>query len=266
MQRGRLITVEGLDGAGKTTAVGGLAAALRQRGRDVAVLREPGGVELSERIRALVKDPALEVHPRAEALLYAAARAQLVAERLEPLLAEGGWVLLDRFVDSSLAYQGAGRGLGVEAIRELNAFATGGLTPDRTLLLRIDPAAGLARAAGRGGGRRPAGARGARVLRRDRGGVRRARRRRARAVRGDRRRAAAGRRARRLRPRRRAAASALVAPRVRLVPRPGVGDHLLQRAPRLPAEQLARPRRSRRPAPAGRPAGGPPRARESSAP
>jgi dTMP kinase len=149
VQRGRLITVEGLDGAGKTTAVGGLAAALRQRGRDVAVLREPGGVELSERIRGLVKDPALDVHARAEALLYAAARAQLVAERLEPLLAEGGWVLLDRFVDSSLAYQGAGRGLGVEAIRELNAFATGGLIPDRTLLLRIDPAAGLARAAGR---------------------------------------------------------------------------------------------------------------------
>jgi dTMP kinase len=147
--RGRLITVEGLDGAGKTTVVGGLAATLRERGQDVAVLREPGGVELSERIRALVKDPALDVHPRAEALLYAAARAQLVAERLEPLLADGRWVLLDRFVDSSLAYQGAGRGLGVEEIRELNAFATGGLAPDRTLLLRIDPAEGLARAAGR---------------------------------------------------------------------------------------------------------------------
>jgi dTMP kinase len=149
--RGRLITVEGLDGAGKTTVVGGLAAMLRERGQEVAVLREPGGVELSERIRALVKDPALDVHPRAEALLYAAARAQLVAERLEPLLADGRWVLLDRFVDSSLAYQGAGRGLGVEEIRELNAFATGGLAPDRTLLLRIDPAEGLARAAGRAG-------------------------------------------------------------------------------------------------------------------
>jgi dTMP kinase len=146
---GRLITVEGLDGAGKTTVVGGLAAALRERGRDVTVLREPGGVGLSERIRALVKDPEIDVHPRAEALLYAAARAQLVAERLEPLLAAGRWVLLDRFVDSSLAYQGAGRELGVAEIRELNAFATGGLTPDRTLLLRIDPEAGLARAAGR---------------------------------------------------------------------------------------------------------------------
>jgi len=150
VSRGRLITVEGIDGAGKTTVVGALADALRKR--DVVVLREPGGVELSERIRALVKDPELEVSPRAEALLYAAARAQLVAERLEPLLADGRWVLLDRFVDSSLAYQGAGRGLGVEEIRTLNLFATGGLTPDRTLLLRIDARAGLARAGGRGEG------------------------------------------------------------------------------------------------------------------
>jgi dTMP kinase len=150
VERGRLITVEGLDGAGKSTLVAGLADALAQRGRPVRVLREPGGVELSERIRALVKDPALEVSPRAEALLYAAARAQLVAERLEPLLGRGDWVLLDRFVDSSLAYQGAGRGLGVEEVRALNAFATGGLAADRTLLLRIDPAKGLARLEGRG--------------------------------------------------------------------------------------------------------------------
>jgi dTMP kinase len=146
VSRGRLITVEGVDGAGKTTLIEALAESLPG---DSVVLREPGGVELSERIRALVKDPALEVHPRAEALLYAAARAQLVAEKLEPLLAGGTWVLLDRFVDSSLAYQGAGRGLGVERIRELNLFATGGLRPDRTLLLRIDPAAASARAGGR---------------------------------------------------------------------------------------------------------------------
>jgi dTMP kinase len=136
--RGRLITIEGLDGAGKTTLAEGLAGALRVEGRDVEVLREPGGVELSERIRALVKDPALQVDARTEALLYAAARAQLVAERLEPALAAGTWVLLDRFVDSSLAYQGAGRGLGVEAVREVNRFGTGGLQPDRTLLLRVD--------------------------------------------------------------------------------------------------------------------------------
>jgi dTMP kinase len=139
-----LITVEGLDGAGKTTLITALADHL-----GATVLREPGGVELSERIRALVADPALHVDPRAEALLYAAARAQLVAERLRPLLDAGETVLLDRFVDSSLAYQGGGRELGVEEIRALNAFGTGGLTPDRTLLLRIAPDAGLARIAGR---------------------------------------------------------------------------------------------------------------------
>jgi dTMP kinase len=147
-----LITVEGIDGAGKTTLVSGLAAALRERGRPVEVLREPGGVELSERLRALVKDPELTVGARAEALIYAAARAQLVEERLRPLLDAGAWVLLDRFVDSSLAYQGAGRGLGVDAVRELNAFGTGGLRPDRTLLLRADPAVALARVGGRGDG------------------------------------------------------------------------------------------------------------------
>jgi dTMP kinase len=146
---GRLITVEGLDGAGKTTLVAGLTRELAARGRELLVLREPGGVELSERIRVLVKDPELSVDPRAEALLYAAARAQLVAEQLVPLLESGQWVLLDRFVDSSLAYQGAGRGLGVEAIRALNELATGGLRPDRTLLLRIDPAEGRARIGGR---------------------------------------------------------------------------------------------------------------------
>ena len=143
---GRLITIEGLDGAGKTTLCAGLAQALP----DARLLREPGGVELSERIRELVKDPALEVDPRAEALLYAAARAQLVASLVAPLLDSGTTVLLDRFVDSSLAYQGAGRGLGVDAVRAINDFGTGGLQPDVTLLLRIDPGAGRARQAGRG--------------------------------------------------------------------------------------------------------------------
>lgn len=145
-----LVTIEGLDGAGKTTLAQGLLERLADLGVAAALLREPGGVELSERVRALVKDPQLEVAPRAEALLYAGARAQLVAERLAPLLAEGRWVLLDRFVDSSLAYQGAGRGLGIDAVRAINDFGTGGLVPDRTLLLRIDPAAGRARAEGRG--------------------------------------------------------------------------------------------------------------------
>jgi dTMP kinase len=139
-----LISVEGVDGAGKTTLVAGLAKAL-----DAVVLREPGGVEVSERIRALLTDPALDIDPRAEALLYAAARAQLVAEELRPLLDAGTTVVLDRFVDSSLAYQGAARGLGVEAVRALNDFGTGGLKPDRTLLLRVDPEVALARIADR---------------------------------------------------------------------------------------------------------------------
>jgi dTMP kinase len=147
---GRLVTIEGLDGAGKTTLAAGLVPALAARGVEAVLLREPGGVALSERIRALVKDPALRVGGAAEALLYAAARAQLVEERVRPLLDEGRWVLLDRFVDSSLAYQGAARGLGVDRVRELNRFATGGLVPDRTLLLALDPAVGRARLAGRG--------------------------------------------------------------------------------------------------------------------
>ncbi len=137
-----LISIEGLDGAGKTT----LAAALAERlpGR-VELLREPGGVALAERIRELVRDPALTVDPTAEALLFAAARAQLVAERLRPLLAEGATVILDRFVDSSLAYQGAARGLGIERVRAMNDF---GPTPDVTLLLRIDPRAARERRSG----------------------------------------------------------------------------------------------------------------------
>jgi dTMP kinase len=149
--RGVLITIEGLDGAGKSTLAAALADELRGRGEQVELLREPGGVEVSERIRALVQDPALDVGARAEALLYAAARAQLVHERLEPLLAGDAIVLLDRFTDSSLAYQGAGRGLGIEQVRAINAFATGGRVPALTLLLRISPAAGRARQDGRAG-------------------------------------------------------------------------------------------------------------------
>ena len=145
MSLGSLITIEGIDGAGKSTLAASLASELERLGAPVQLLREPGGVELSERIRELVKDPALRVGARAEALLYAAARAQLVEERLRPLLAEGTLVLLDRFVDSSLAYQGAGRSLGVEDVRAINEFATGALSADRTLLLRISPEAGRAR-------------------------------------------------------------------------------------------------------------------------
>ncbi|WP_205696734.1 dTMP kinase [Conexibacter sp. SYSU D00693] len=147
-----LLTVEGIDGAGKTTLAAALAAALRERGVDVALLREPGGVAAAERVRELVKDPELRVGARAEALLFAAARAQLVEEGLRPLLDAGRWVLLDRFVDSSLAYQGAARGLGVDEVAALNRFATGGLSPARTLLLRVDPALGAARQGARAGG------------------------------------------------------------------------------------------------------------------
>jgi dTMP kinase len=143
--RGRLITIEGLDGAGKSTLAKALAREISLRGHAVETLREPGGVELSERIRALVKDPSLAVSGRTEALLYAAARAQLVDERLAPLLAAGSIVVLDRFVDSSLAYQGGGRSLGVGEVRAINLFATGNLEPDRTLLLRVSPAEGRAR-------------------------------------------------------------------------------------------------------------------------
>jgi dTMP kinase len=139
-----LIAVEGIDGAGKTTLAAGLARARPE----LVVLREPGGAVVSERIRELVKDPGLDVDPRAEALLYAAARAQLVAEKLRPLLDAGASVVLDRYVDSSLAYQGAGRGLGVAEIAALNAFATGGLAADLTFYLRVPPDVGAARRGG----------------------------------------------------------------------------------------------------------------------
>jgi dTMP kinase len=146
---GRLITIEGLDGAGKTTLASGLERELSARGIDVLLLREPGGVHVAERVRELVKDPTLRIGPRAEALLYAAARAQLVEEAVEPRLAAGKWVLLDRFVDSSLAYQGAGRELGVEEVRAINEFGTRGLQPDRTLLLEVDPRIGRSRSRSR---------------------------------------------------------------------------------------------------------------------
>jgi dTMP kinase len=149
MSPGRLITIEGLDGAGKSTLAAALERRLTASGIDVRLLREPGGVAIAERVRQLVTDPGSTIGARAEALLYAAARAQLVEEAIEPLLVRGVWVLLDRFVDSSLAYQGGGRGLGVEPVRAINEFATGGLHPDRTLLLMIAPSLGRTRARAR---------------------------------------------------------------------------------------------------------------------
>jgi dTMP kinase len=151
MNRGRLITIEGIDGAGKTTLAAGLLDALTDRGLDIRLLREPGGVPAAERIRELVIDPDLHVTARTEALLYAAARAQLVEEAIEPALNTGTWLLLDRFIDSSLAYQGGGRRLGIDAVRAINDFAIRTAWPDRTLLLVIDPQRGRSRSSSRAG-------------------------------------------------------------------------------------------------------------------
>jgi dTMP kinase len=149
MSRGRLITIEGIDGAGKSTLAAGLRDALTGRGVDIKLLREPGGVAAAERIREVVIDPGLHVTARAEALLYAASRAQLVEEAIEPLLSAGTWLLLDRFIDSSLAYQGGGRELGIDAVRAINDFAIRTARPDRTLLLMIDPQRGRSRSSSR---------------------------------------------------------------------------------------------------------------------
>jgi dTMP kinase len=148
---GRLITIEGIDGTGKTTLAAALEAKLRATGVPVRLLREPGGVRAAERVRDLVTDPELQIGARAEALLYAAARAQLVEEAVRPHLEAEEWVVLDRFVDSSLAYQGGGRGLGVDSVRAINQFATGGLEPDRTLLLVVYPETARRRSRARAG-------------------------------------------------------------------------------------------------------------------
>jgi dTMP kinase len=136
--RGLFVTFEGIDRSGKTTQSRMLLEAL---GAEALGVREPGGTAIGERVRELLKDPALELSSAAEALLFAAARAELVAEVIRPALEGGQVVVSDRFLDSSLAYQGAARGLGVDEIRRINSFATGGLEPDLTLLLDIDTAA-----------------------------------------------------------------------------------------------------------------------------
>jgi len=143
------ITFEGVEGAGKTTQIARLAARLRedQGRRNVLVTREPGDGPLGQELRRLVLDPpmGIDVDARAELLIMLADRAQHVARTIRPHLESGGIVICDRYIDSSVAYQGAGRGLGVEEVRRLNDYATSGLRPDLTLLLDLDPGAGLAR-------------------------------------------------------------------------------------------------------------------------
>jgi dTMP kinase len=132
------VTFEGLDGSGKTTQAEILRAHLEADGVKVVATREPGGTELGERIRELVLHGG-HVAPWAEALLYAAARAQLVEQVIRPAIDRGEWLICDRFVDSSVAYQGVGRGLGLELVLDLNLAAVGGLLPERTFLLLLDP-------------------------------------------------------------------------------------------------------------------------------
>lgn len=146
MHRGLFITLEGIDGVGKTTQALLLREYLEQKGHTVVHTFEPGGTELGSRIRQLLLDPAhTELSSMTEILLYAADRAQHVHEKVRPALTAGKTVVCERFVDSSLAYQGYGLGLGLEAIRAVNHWATGGLEPDLTIYLDADPAVCLAR-------------------------------------------------------------------------------------------------------------------------
>ncbi|MFD1429017.1 dTMP kinase [Lacticaseibacillus mingshuiensis] len=144
---GQLITFEGPDGAGKTSVLNGLMPRLNAHLSQPALLtREPGGTPIAEQIRELILDPAnTAMDARTEALLYAASRRQHLVEVIEPALAAGRVVICDRFVDSSIAYQGAGRGIGEDAVRAINLFATAGRQPDLTLYLDVPSAVGLAR-------------------------------------------------------------------------------------------------------------------------
>jgi dTMP kinase len=132
------VTFEGVDGSGKTTQVERLRAALEAEGRAVVATREPGGTPLGERVREILLG-GIDVSPWAEAALFAAARAELVERVIRPELEGGADVICDRYIDSSLAYQGIARGLGIERVLELNLHATRGLLPDRTFLLLLDP-------------------------------------------------------------------------------------------------------------------------------
>jgi len=141
------ITFEGIDGSGKTTQLQRLRAALEKEKIEVVVTREPGGTALAEAIRNYLLHSTQALEARAELLLFGAARAQHLIEVIEPAIARGAWVLCDRFADSSLAYQGGGLSLNNDFIRQMNDFATNGLTPDLTFLLDIEPAAAQVRRA-----------------------------------------------------------------------------------------------------------------------
>src|SRR2546423_8232130 len=142
---GLFVSFEGIDRSGKTTQARMLCEAL---GDQAVSVREPGGTAVGERVRELLKDPDVAIGPHAEALLFAAARAELCREVIRPALAAGRIVVSDRFLDSSLAYQGEARGLGVDEVLEVNRWATEGLLPDLTIYLAIDPAAAAARVGG----------------------------------------------------------------------------------------------------------------------
>lgn len=153
-ERGVFVTFEGGEGCGKSTQLDLFAHRLEEAGLAVVRLREPGGTRVGELVRSALLDPAhTEMDARAELLLYEASRAQLVAERIRPALEGGQIVVCDRFYDSTSAYQGYGRGVPLDEIRMLNDVATGGLRPDLTLVLDIDPRLGLARATARGADR-----------------------------------------------------------------------------------------------------------------
>lgn len=145
MKQGLSITMEGPDGSGKSTQIDAIKRFFEDRGESVVLTREPGGTQISEKIRALLLDREnSEMNPMAEALLYAASRAQLVAQVIKPALDSGTHVICDRFVDSSIAYQGYGRDLG-DSVAVINAYAVNGCMPDATFLMKLNPEIGKSR-------------------------------------------------------------------------------------------------------------------------
>lgn len=151
MNKGCFIVIEGPDGSGKTTVCKLLAEKLKEEGHEVVHTREPGGIDIAEQIRNVILDPKnTAMDPKTEALLYAASRAQHLVERVIPSINEGKIVLCERFVYSSLVYQGYARGLGIDAIYDINRFAIGDMMPDLVIYLDVDEKTGLSRVDSRG--------------------------------------------------------------------------------------------------------------------